>query len=273
MIKYLILLAFISTSVFGATATWNAVTTDSTGAAITVGGYEIGIGTSSCCYTTINDVGDVTTATITLPNQTAYVAVRAYPQATDTAHTISPWGNQVVVPVGGSTSSTQFGETTILSGQDSGNADLLIAQSATLPNAGILQSLSFYVTSAAGKLRLGIYDSGGANGGPGMLIASTDEITPVADSWNTAPVTSQVNIPAGTYWLAYLASDNGLGFVKADGTVPSWYRSFCYGFMPAHFSDTSACASTPLSNTPSVWSFYATVAQALAAPTGLTVTP
>ena len=273
MIKYLILLAFASTTALGATATWDAVTTDSTGAALTVGGYEIGIGTSSGVYTTIIDVGDVTTASITLPNQTAYVVVRAYLQTTGTAHTVGPWSNEVVVPVGGGTSTSQFGETTILSGQDSGNADLLIAQSATLPNAGILQSLSFYVTTPAGKLRLGIYDSGGANGGPGVLTASTDEITPVANAWNTAPVTSQVNIPAGTYWLAYLASDNGLGFVKEDGAVPSWYRSFCYGFMPAHFSDVSSCSGTPLSNTPSVWSFYATVAQAPAAPTGLTVTP
>lgn len=259
------------TNAFAATATWNAVTTYSNGAPITVGGYEIGIGTASGVYTTINDVGNVTSAPLTLPNQTAYVAVRAYLQPTDTTHIVGGWSNEVVVPV--STGTDQFGETAILGTQDSGNADLLIAQSATLSQAGILESLSFYVTSAAGKLVLGIYDASGPNGGPGALIAQTAEITPTANAWNTAMATQPVNIAAGTYWLAYLVSDNGLGFVKTDGTVQSWYRSFCYGALPANFSDASTCTTYPLSSTASHWSFYGTVSIPLAAPTNLAVTP
>lgn len=49
---------------------------------------------------------------------------------------------------------------------DSGNGNLLLAQDAVLSQPGTLQSLSFYVT-AAGRLRLGLYDATGPGGGPG----------------------------------------------------------------------------------------------------------
>lgn len=264
----------LSLDVSASTATWNAVTTDTNGNPVTPGGYQIGIGIASRSYTTVLDAGIATSATITLPSQqTAYIAVRAYPQATDTAHVTSAWSTEVVIPYQSTTSTTNFGETTVFTSPDNGNADLLLAQEETLSQGGTLQSLSFYVSNAAGKLRLGVYDAGGPNGGPGVLIAQTNEITPVANSWNTASVVTPIQLAAGNYWLAYLVSDNGLGFWKASGTIPSWYRSFCYGFMPAHFSDASACAGTPLSNTLWHWSFYATVNHPISSPSGLSVTP
>src|SRR5580704_3027092 len=64
-----------------------------------------------------------------------------------------------------------IGETTVLPTTDGGNANLLIAQPATLSTAATIQSLSFYVLTAAGNLRLGIYDSTGPSGGPGALKA------------------------------------------------------------------------------------------------------
>ncbi|MEK7138619.1 MAG: hypothetical protein AAB799_00365, partial [Patescibacteria group bacterium] len=54
-----------------------------------------------------------------------------------------------------------IGETTILPADDSGNGNLLLAQSTTLSQTATIQSLSFYVTTAAGNLRLGIYDATG----------------------------------------------------------------------------------------------------------------
>jgi hypothetical protein len=104
-----------------------------------------------------------------------------------------------------------MGETNILSLDDSGNANLLIAQAATLSQSGTIQSLSFYVTTASGKLRLGVYDSTGPSGGPGAKKAETNEITPTT-GWNTANVITPVLLPAGTYWLAYLPNDNNLHF-------------------------------------------------------------
>jgi len=152
----------------------------------------------------------------------------------------------------GTSTPINFGETGILSGDDYGNANTLIAQSASLSQAGSLQSLSFYVSQAAGKLRLGLYDAAGPGGGPGAKLAETAEITPAA-GWNTVPVTSQVSLAAGTYWLAYLASDGNLHFVKtADSTSSAKIYSYTYGSLPASFS------ATPNSS-PSHWSFYATV--------------
>jgi hypothetical protein len=146
----------------------------------------------------------------------------------------------------------RFGEQSVLPTDDSNNGNLLVAQSAVLPTAGTTQSLSFYATRAAGTLRLGIYDSSGPGGGPGKLLASTASFTPVA-GWNTQPTTSQPNLPAGTYWLAYLPSSSDLAFRMDDGASSSGrYYSFTYGPLPTTFD------SAP-NTTPFHWSFYATV--------------
>jgi hypothetical protein len=144
----------------------------------------------------------------------------------------------------------RIGETNILDIDDSGNADLLLAQSATLAKAGTIQSLSFYVTQAAGLLRLGIYDATGPNGGPGQKRAETAEMTPVV-GFNTVKVVTPVALTAGTYWLAYAPSDNNLHFVRTDGGSIAYY-SQPYGAMPAVFSTTPTNMATH-------WSFYATL--------------
>ena len=59
-----------------------------------------------------------------------------------------------------------IGETNTLPIEDGNNGNLLIAQQATLTQAATIQSLSFYVTNAAGDLRLGIYDATGPGGDP-----------------------------------------------------------------------------------------------------------
>jgi Bacterial Ig-like domain (group 2) len=147
------------------------------------------------------------------------------------------------------TSTITMGETAILVTGDGNNANLLIAQQATLGQTATLQSLSFYVTAVAGALRLGVYDATGPNGQPGIKLAETASFPAVA-GWNTQPVAS-VTLGAGPYYLAYLPSDNGLGFVKASGAA-SYFFSYAYGAMPATFS-------TVVSTTTSHWSFYGTL--------------
>ncbi len=61
-----------------------------------------------------------------------------------------------------------IGETRILGIHDEGNANLLVAQSASLNRVGTVQSISFYVTQASGQLRLGVYDASGPGGAPGI---------------------------------------------------------------------------------------------------------
>lgn len=146
--------------------------------------------------------------------------------------------------------SANFGETAVLGVDDGNNSGLLVAQQATLAQAGTLQSLSFYVTQAAGQLRLGIYSANGPSGGPGTKLAETAQITPVA-GWNTVPVATQVNLTAGTYWLAYLTNSNSLRFRHATNGQGRWY-SVTYGTMPTTYSTSPSGGAYH-------WSFYGTI--------------
>jgi hypothetical protein len=147
-------------------------------------------------------------------------------------------------------STITIGETAVTPNGDSGNANLLIAQQAILSQMATIRSMSFYVSASSGKLRLGIYNAAGPGGGPGTKIAETGEITPVV-GWNTANVTSQVSLPAGTYWLAYLPSSNDLGFRNSQSGVAKYY-SLAYGALPTTFS------TGPISGT-FHFSFYASL--------------
>jgi hypothetical protein len=156
----------------------------------------------------------------------------------------------VTVTTGGGGATATFGETNVLSLDDGGNGNLLVAQQAALAQAGTVQSLSFYVVTPSGKLRLGIYDATGPSGGPGAKLAETAELTPVA-GWNTAAVVTPVALAAGNYWLAYLSNTNSLSFRMATNGSGRWY-SVSYGVMPATFSTSPSAGAYH-------WSFYATI--------------
>jgi hypothetical protein len=114
---------------------------------------------------------------------------------------------------GASAANIIIGETKVLSTSDGGNANLLCSQNAVLSRPAAIISLSFYVMTASGSLRMGIYDATGPYGQPGKLKAQTNSFKAVK-GWNTANVITPVTLPAGTYWLTYLPSDNNLQFVK-----------------------------------------------------------
>ncbi len=160
-------------------------------------------------------------------------------------------------PVGGSPTATPtsaqtifMGETRILGTNDNGNGSLLSAQRVRLGQAATLQSLSFYVSATGGRLRLGIYDSTGPNGGPGARKAMTRPFTAV-EGWNTIPVKSPVLLQPGRYWLAFLPESSGLGFPMEKKGASRWYTK-AYGKLPTAFS--SAPNRERLH-----WSFYATL--------------
>ena len=169
----------------------------------------------------------------------------------------SPAASATVTVTGGGT--ITIGETTIVPTADSNNGNLLLAQNASLSQTATIQSLSFYVTTAGGNLRLGIYDATGPGGGPGALKAQTNSFTPAANSWNTANVVTPVSLPAGTYWLAYLPSSNTLAFRKTTAAgISGKLYSYTFGALPATYS-------TAPNSTPSHWSLYATLSTAPAA--------
>src|SRR3990167_5428984 len=157
-----------------------------------------------------------------------------------------------------------IGETNVLTTNDSGNGNLLIAQQATLSQTATIQSLSFYVTTAGGDLRLGIYDATGPGGGPGAKKAETNSFTPTT-GWNTANVITPVSLPTGTYWLTYLPSSSSLGFRLAYTGSAKWY-SYTYGVMPTTYS-TAPTAGTYH------WSFYATLNTSTSPDTTAPTTP
>lgn len=156
-----------------------------------------------------------------------------------------------------------MGQTAILDSEDSGNRDLLLAQQATLTQAGTLESLSFYVTTAGGQLRLGVYDASGPGGGPGIKKAETSAFTPGV-GWNTRAVTTPVLLQAGTSWLAYFPSRNRLASRKQLTASARYYR-LTFGPMPTTFSTSPSAEAVH-------WSLYATLTTWSGSPPAPTLT-
>lgn len=151
--------------------------------------------------------------------------------------------NSATVTVTGTGGTITIGETTVFSGDDSGNGNLLLSQDVTLSQTATIQSLSFYVNTAAGNLRLGIYDATGPSGGPGALKAQTNSFTPTT-GWNTQPVVTPVSLPPGNYWLAYLPSSSSL-HMATNFTIGSYRAaSFTYAAMPATFPTGGGSGTT-----------------------------
>jgi len=161
----------------------------------------------------------------------------------------SPTASLSVNPI--ATTSITIGETNVTPTADNGNANLLLAQPVTLSQTGTVQSLSFYVTTAAGNLRLGVYDASGPGGIPGSKKAETASFA-TTTGWNTVSVVNPVSLPAGSYYLAYLPSDNNLSFRKAVTGGTSYKYNYTFGALPTTFSTTP---STTLSH----WSLYGTL--------------
>lgn len=155
-----------------------------------------------------------------------------------------------------------IGETTVLSNAYAGLGNQLVAQQVTLSQTATIQSLSYYVSTAGGQMRLGIYNN--VASGPGSLMAQTAAFTPVT-GWNTQAVVTPTQLTAGTYWLAFLPQNNTLaGRVNPSGA--GRYYSYTFGALPATYS-------TSPTNSAFTFSFYATFSTGAAASTTPSMTP
>lgn len=134
---------------------------------------------------------------------------------------------------------------------DNSGAHKLIAQAVVLPQNATLQKLSFYVSSAAGTLQLGIYDALGASGHPKNLKRVTPSFTPVV-GWNTVTVAGPPLI-AGNYWLAFLPTDIWLGYPTDWDHGTCVWKNNVAGTMPNTFS--SSLSGSRICQRP----FYATL--------------
>jgi len=127
---------------------------------------------------------------------------------------------------------------------DGGNAGLLLEQAVTLTQAGTLQSLSFCVVTAAGQLRLGVYDGGG------NIVVQSVAFTPVG-GLNTVPV-GHVPIAAGNYFLAYEPSSSNLTFPVNQSLGSCKWASVAFGPMPSTFPSIAG-------SNPCHWGIFATL--------------
>lgn len=136
-----------------------------------------------------------------------------------------------------------IGETNRLGIDDSANAGYLLAEGPfNLSQQATINSLSFYVGSVSGNLRLGIYTSGTNNDcHGGALQAQTNSVSTSghANSWLTANVVTPVQLSGGNYCLAYEQSSNSLHSVKGmtQGVGDYWY-THSFGTFPATFSSS-----------------------------------
>jgi len=154
------------------------------------------------------------------------------------------------------------GETTVLGNAYSGLGNQLVAQQVTLSQTATIQSLSYYVSTAGGQMRLGIYSN--VASGPGSLRAQTAAFTPVT-GWNTQAVVTPTQLTAGTYWLAFLPQNNTLaGRVNPAGA--GRYYSYTFGALPATYS-------TSPTNSAFTFSFYATFSTGAVASNTPSTTP
>jgi hypothetical protein len=156
--------------------------------------------------------------------------------------------NTTLVPI-------SIGQTSILSGADGQNGNLLVSQEITLPanNAYQLQSLSFHVQAAAGNLVLGIYNN--ANGKPGTLLSQTPSFATVS-GWNTVTPSPLPTLNAGNYWLAYFPQSSNLTFNNA-AVGNAYFTPLTFGAMPNTFPTGTAISTN--------WSLYATFLETAAA--------
>lgn len=133
----------------------------------------------------------------------------------------------------------EIGETTILADTDSGNASKIQAQLANLPVDATIDTISYYVVTAAGNIRLAIYDATGTAGGPGSLKAETASTVAIGpNTWNILPVVTPVLLTLGNYWLAWQNSSGTLANKWNSGSSGSSSadNGFAYAAFPSTFT-------------------------------------
>lgn len=99
-----------------------------------------------------------------------------------------------------------------------------------LSEEGIIQSISLYLYTAAGNIRLAIYtDDAGA---PGSLLCVTAS-TAASTGWNNLNTLTNPTLAAGTYWLVYQTdhADSHIGTEMGAANQLCW-KSYAYAEYP-----------------------------------------
>lgn len=110
-------------------------------------------------------------------------------------------------------------------------ANYLLGTKFTLSDmTGKLQSLNLLGRNTGTNVQMALYNDN--NGVPGTLVASS--ITGVVNSWGitTLPVTANVTLLPGNYWIMAVYSATGDHVFKRSGTATVYYKGLIYGNAP-----------------------------------------
>ncbi|HNB50579.1 MAG TPA: hypothetical protein PK530_01480 [Anaerolineales bacterium] len=141
-----------------------------------------------------------------------------------------------------------MGETNVLGSTQSISKNVLSAQRATLSQAARVKSVSIYISTVSGQIRLGVYND--ATGVPGTLQGFTGAFTPVV-GWNTVNVSPQPLLTTGDYWLAFVTDTDGM-VIPIQNTETSHFFSYVFGPLPPSFPTSRASGTFH-------YSYYATL--------------
>lgn len=111
------------------------------------------------------------------------------------------------------------GDINIETSVDSGDSDQVIVNQFASA-AGTVQSISFYISPGTNVgTGYGVaYDSTGAGGAPGNLIAATNSVS-LVNAWNTNPVVTPVFISAQNIYIGFLLSSGSAGPMFTEPTT------------------------------------------------------
>jgi len=162
--------------------------------------------------------GTVTSVALSMPTE---FSVSSSPITSSGTIAITKANQTAAAIYAGPSKNLTLGNVNVEATDDSGHAGYLLASYYTLAQNATIISMSFYVNTAVGDVRLGIYsDLGGI---PDTLKAQTTSFTPLV-GWNTIPVTVAANLTAGNYWLAFMVQSNGIHFpTNSSGGVSKSY--------------------------------------------------
>ncbi|MGZ6691751.1 MAG: hypothetical protein ACXVHQ_30470, partial [Solirubrobacteraceae bacterium] len=103
-------------------------------------------------------------------------------------------------------------------------------------------------SSAASRIRGVIYTNSG--GQPGTLVAATSEVSLAANraaGWVTLPLTTPVQLAAGSYWLGYWYADGNSRHYYLNVAGAERYKAAAYsstGNPPTSFGTASTATSS-----------------------------
>ena len=200
----------------------------------------------AACTAILAATGSTYTLTVADLGSTIRVAVTASNPGGNTTAVSTQTATVAAAPTGGS-----FGQSQVGTLVDTGGAGYLdLSGPYTVSAAATVSQLNGYMagSSAASRLRGVIYTNSG--GQPGTLVAATSEVSLAANrtaGWVTLPLTTPVQLAAGSYWLGYWYADGNSRLYYLNLAGAERYKAAAYSSTanpPTSFGTASSASSS-----------------------------